>query len=99
MLPADDLLALAHRLADVAGSVIRPYFRAGIEIHDKPDKSPVTLADRAAEEAIRKALADVVPEHGIIGEELGHHNASAELVWVIDPIDGTKAFITGKPLF
>jgi histidinol phosphatase-like enzyme (inositol monophosphatase family) len=99
LIPPDDLLALAHRLADRAGEVIRPYFRSGIEAEGKADGSPVTLADRAAEEAIRGALAAAVPDHGVIGEELGRENEGAELVWVIDPIDGTKAFITGKPLF
>lgn len=99
MIPLDDLLALAHRLADLAGSVIRPHFRAGLEAQGKTDGSPVTLADRAAEQAIREAIAQAAPEHGVIGEEFGAENAGAELVWVIDPIDGTKAFITGKPLF
>jgi histidinol phosphatase-like enzyme (inositol monophosphatase family) len=99
MIPLDDLIALAHGLADLAGSVIRPYFRAGIEPQDKADGTPVTLADRAAEEAMRRALAETVPEHGVIGEELGLQNEGAELVWVIDPIDGTRAFITGKPMF
>jgi inositol-phosphate phosphatase / L-galactose 1-phosphate phosphatase / histidinol-phosphatase len=99
MIPLDDLIALAHRLADLSGNVIRPYFRAGIETEGKADGSPVTLADRAAEEAIRAALAEAVPEHGVIGEEFGRQNEGAELVWVIDPIDGTKAFISGKPLF
>lgn len=99
MIPSDDLLSLAHRLADTAGSVVRPYFRAGVEVHGKADKSPVTVADRAAEQAIRDLIAKVAPDHGVIGEELGATNASAELCWVIDPIDGTKAFITGKPMF
>jgi inositol-phosphate phosphatase / L-galactose 1-phosphate phosphatase / histidinol-phosphatase len=99
MLPSDDLIALAHRLADRAGEVIRPFYRAGIEADDKPDGSPVTLADRAAEEAIRALLTEAVPAHGVIGEELGPTREGAELVWTIDPIDGTKGFLTGKPLF
>src|SRR4051812_48659099 len=97
--PPDDLVALAHRLADRAGEGIRPHFRSGIEAQGKADGSPVTLADRAAEGATRGALAAAVPDHGVIGEELGLDREDAELVWVIDPIDGTKAFITGKPLF
>jgi len=92
-------LPLAHRLADLAGEAIRPFFRSQLRPDDKADGSPVTLADRAAEEAMRRALAEAVPAHGIIGEEFGSERADAEWVWVLDPIDGTKAFITGKPLF
>lgn len=92
-------LSLAHRLADLAGEAIRPYFRAALLPDDKADGSPVTLADRAAEAAMRGALAEAAPGHGIIGEELGSERTDAEWVWVLDPIDGTKAFITGKPLF
>jgi inositol-phosphate phosphatase/L-galactose 1-phosphate phosphatase/histidinol-phosphatase len=99
MVPSDPLIALAHRLADRAGEVIRPWFRAGIEAEDKADGSPVTRADRDTEEAIRALLARHAPGHGIIGEELGRSDEGAELVWVLDPIDGTKAFLAGKPLF
>jgi inositol-phosphate phosphatase/L-galactose 1-phosphate phosphatase/histidinol-phosphatase len=99
MLPSDDLVALAHRLADRAGEVVRPCFRTGIEADDKADGSPVTHADRDAETAMRALLAHAVPDHGVIGEEHGRHNDGAELVWTLDPIDGTKAFLAGKPLF
>jgi histidinol phosphatase-like enzyme (inositol monophosphatase family) len=99
MLPDDDLLSLAARLADAAGAVLRRHFRAGLEADDKPDLSPVTLADREAEAVMRELLALHAPGHGVIGEELGRDRDTAELVWVLDPIDGTKAFITGKPLF
>lgn len=99
MTPSDDLIALAHALADRAGEIVRPFFRAGIESEDKADKSPVTIADRAVEEALRAMLAERAPEHGIIGEEHGKTRADAELVWTIDPIDGTRAFLCGKPLF
>lgn len=99
MLPSDDLVALAHRLADRAGEVVRPFFRRGITAEDKADGSQVTLADRAVEEALRALLAEAVPDHGVIGEELGTSGAGAELVWILDPIDGTRAFVTGKPLF
>lgn len=99
MNPLDDFIALSQRLVDRAGEVIRPHFRSGIEATGKDDGSPVTAADRSAELAIREILADVVPSHGVIGEEFGRHNEGAEYLWVIDPIDGTKAFITGKPLF
>ncbi len=99
MLALDPFIALAHRLADRSGEVIRPWFRAGIEAEDKADGSPVTRADRDAEEAIRALLAQHVPDHGVIGEEHGRSNDGAELTWVLDPIDGTKAFLAGKPLF
>ena len=94
-----DLIDLAHRLADASGPVIRAYFRQPIAIDDKADSSPVTAADREAEQAIRAILADTRPEDGIIGEEFGNTNTDAEFVWVIDPIDGTKSFITGRPIF
>jgi histidinol phosphatase-like enzyme (inositol monophosphatase family) len=96
---SDATIELAQRLADRAGAVILPYFRAGLDADDKSDGSPVTRADRAAEEAMRAALAEAVPDHGIIGEEFGRTRDDAEFVWVLDPIDGTKAFIAGKPLF
>lgn len=95
----DDLLTLANRLADASGALIRRYFRQPLSIDDKADASPVTVADRGAEEAMRAILAEAVPDHGIIGEEFGSDRPDAEYVWVLDPIDGTKAFITGKPSF
>ena len=95
----EQFLALAAELADAAGAVIRPYFREKIAIEDKPDLSPVTAADRAAEEAMRRLIAARFPDHGIIGEEFGREREDAEFVWVLDPIDGTKSFISGVPLF
>jgi len=90
---------LAHRLADAAGAAIRPHFRTRVAITDKPDNSPVTIADQNAEAAMRQLLAAECPEHGIHGEELGVERPDAEWVWVLDPIDGTKAFISGLPMF
>jgi inositol-phosphate phosphatase/L-galactose 1-phosphate phosphatase/histidinol-phosphatase len=75
------------------------HFRQAIAIEDKDDLSPVTIADREAEAVMRRAIAERFPEHGILGEEYGPERADAALVWVLDPIDGTKSFITGKPLF
>ena len=95
----DTLLAFALRLADAAGDLIRPYFRKPLAVRDKPDLSPVTAADRAAEEAMRRLIEARFPEHGILGEEFGREREDAELVWVLDPIDGTKSFISGVPLF
>jgi inositol-phosphate phosphatase/L-galactose 1-phosphate phosphatase/histidinol-phosphatase len=95
----DAFLALAADLADAAGEAIRPYFRQRIAVDDKADRSPVTVADRAAEAAMRQRIAARFPEHGIIGEEYGPERETAEFVWVLDPIDGTKSFISGVPLF
>jgi inositol-phosphate phosphatase/L-galactose 1-phosphate phosphatase/histidinol-phosphatase len=95
----DAYLALAVALADAAGGAIRPYFRRPLAVHDKADLSPVTAADRAAEAAMRSLIERRFPEHGIIGEEFGRLRDAAEFVWVLDPIDGTKSFISGVPLF
>lgn len=92
-------LSLAHTLADDAGAVIRRYFRTNVAIDDKSDESPVTIADREAERVMRERVAASLPDHGIIGEEHGSLRPDADWVWVFDPIDGTKAFITGKPSF
>src|SRR5215472_5716377 len=86
-------------LADAAGEIIRPHFRQPLAVDDKADLSPVTAADRAAEEAMRALIESRFPEHGIIGEEFGPIRDDAEFVWVLDPIDGTKSFISGVPLF
>ena len=95
----DTILAAAHAAADVAGAVIRPYFRARLAIEDKSDASPVTVADRTAEQAMRAVLAGRFPKHGILGEEFGLERPAAGLRWVLDPIDGTRAFITGRAQF
>jgi inositol-phosphate phosphatase/L-galactose 1-phosphate phosphatase/histidinol-phosphatase len=95
----DSFLALAAELADAAGAAIRPYFRTALTVDDKADLSPVTAADRAAEAAMRRLIAARFPGHGIIGEEYGRERDDAEYVWVLDPIDGTKSFISGVPLF
>lgn len=94
-----EFIALAERLADAAGVVARRYFRTGVEVIGKADASPVTIADRAAETAMRGLIARRFPAHGIYGEEHGVVRADAEHVWVLDPIDGTKSFICGIPLF
>jgi inositol-phosphate phosphatase / L-galactose 1-phosphate phosphatase / histidinol-phosphatase len=95
----EPFLALASDLADAAGAAIRPYFRRPLAVDDKPDLSPVTAADRAAEAVMRHLIAARFPDHGIIGEEFGCERDEAEFVWVLDPIDGTKSFISGVPLF
>ena len=93
------LAAVAEAAADVAGAVIRPLFRADLAAELKGDASPVTSADRAAEQAMRAVLAERTPEAGVMGEEFGLDRPGASLRWVLDPIDGTRAFITGRPLF
>lgn len=97
----EEMVALSHSLADIVRETVRPYFRSGVAIEAKDDRSPVTAADRAAEKAMREILAAKVPEHGIVGEEFGSdvNLEDTEYVWVLDPIDGTKAFMTGKPTF
>ena len=85
--------------ADLAGAAIRPHYRQGVGADLKGDHSPVTVADRAAEAAMRAFLAERFPDHGILGEEGGLDRPGARLRWVLDPIDGTRAFITGRPTF
>lgn len=92
-------ISAAEDFADAAGEVIRPLFRSALLVEAKGDASPVTRADREAEEAIRTLIADRFPDHGVIGEEHGADRPDAEWVWVLDPIDGTRAFVTGRPLF
>ena len=93
-----DHLPLAHRLADASGAVILRHFRQTLAVDDKDyieGYSPVTVADREAEAAIRALIEAECPDHGILGEEYGHERPGARFTWVIDPIDGTKAFISG----
>ncbi len=94
-----ELVALAHRLADAARPIAARYFRTPVTVDDKTDLSPVTVADREAETAMRALLTEEVPQHGVSGEEHGVVRPDAEYVWVLDPIDGTKAYITGLPIF
>jgi inositol-phosphate phosphatase / L-galactose 1-phosphate phosphatase / histidinol-phosphatase len=94
-----EFVVLANRLADAARPIVARYFRTPVAIDDKTDQSPVTIADREAETAMRALLGAHVPDHGVWGEEHGAVRLDAEYVWVLDPIDGTKAFITGMPVF
>lgn len=89
----------AEAAADVAAAVVRPFFRAGLGAALKGDMSPVTIADRTAELAMRAVLSERFPSHGVLGEEFGLEREGARLRWVLDPIDGTRAFITGRPTF
>lgn len=94
-----DDITLALRLADAAGAAIRPFFRAPCRIDDKADASPVTEADQAAELAMRTLIEEAFPDDGIIGEEYGTVREGASRQWVLDPIDGTRSFIVGRPIF
>ncbi|CAA3002714.1 bifunctional phosphatase IMPL2, chloroplastic [Olea europaea subsp. europaea] len=100
-LDLDRFVDVGNKLADAAGEVIRKYFRKSFDILDKEDLSPVTIADQAAEESMVKILEENFPSHAIFGEESGWRCKEnfTDYVWVLDPIDGTKSFITGKPLF
>jgi myo-inositol-1(or 4)-monophosphatase len=95
----DATLAFAHRLADAAGAVIRPYFRRRLDIINKGESGfdPVTAADREAEAAMRSLIRAERPGDAILGEEHGLEKGSTAFRWVLDPIDGTRAFITGRP--
>lgn len=92
-------LALALRLVKEAEAPILSRYQTKLEVVKKRDSSPVTEADREAEALVRRRLAELRPEHGVIGEEHGVTRPEARFQWVVDPIDGTKAFIHGVPLF
>lgn len=95
-----DFLSFAHRLANMSGNAILPLFRRAPHVDNKSQRGrfdPVTTADRAAEKAIRAAIAEAWPDHGIRGEEFGTEAPDAEFCWLIDPIDGTRSFIMGLP--
>ncbi len=94
-----EFVSLATDLADAASAVVRRYYRQPVPVDDKADESPVTIADREAEQAVRNLLEERRPTDGIIGEEFGSVRPDSEFVWVIDPIDGTKSFIVGRPIF
>jgi myo-inositol-1(or 4)-monophosphatase len=94
------LKPFVRELAEESGALIRRYFRSpALAVEAKDDATPVTDADRAAEELLRRRILARFPDHGIMAEELGHERLDAEWVWVLDPIDGTKSFVSGVPLF
>ena len=100
VMPIEEFKRFAIELAEQSGDFIRPLFGApGLKVETKNDQSPVTAADRGAEDLLRARIAARFPDHGIIGEEFGTERGDAEFVWVLDPIDGTKSFITGVPLW
>ena len=97
-----DFTAFIGRLATASGETILPFFRTSLGVENKNtghDLDPVTEADRAAEAVMRRMIKENFPQHGIVGEEFGSERADAEYVWVLDPIDGTKSFIAGLPIW
>ena len=99
---AIDFSAFVNELASVSGETILPFFRTALSIEDKGRPGgfdPVTAADHAAETAMRTLIRRTFPDHGIIGEEYGKERSDSEYVWVLDPIDGTKSFISGMPVW
>ena len=96
----DELETVAHALADAARGAILPYFRTsvlGTENKLENGYDPVTIADRAAEQAMRAVLAEMRPDDAILGEEFGSQQGTSGLTWVLDPIDGTRGFVSGTP--
>jgi myo-inositol-1(or 4)-monophosphatase len=96
---AIDFSSFVDQLATISGETILPFFRTALAVENKKAGGfdPVTAADRAAENAMRALIRKTFPDHGIVGEEYGEERADAEYVWVLDPIDGTKSFISGMP--
>jgi myo-inositol-1(or 4)-monophosphatase len=95
----NEALATAHALADEARAVSLRWFRAPLAVETKADRTPVTEADRGVEALLRKRLAERHPDHGVCGEEFGRDRDDADRVWYLDPIDGTKSFVSGLPLW
>ncbi|MFA3783989.1 histidinol-phosphatase [Melioribacteraceae bacterium 4301-Me] len=95
----NDIKKFCKVLANESGKVIKSYFRTKVSVEKKVDFSPVTIADKKAEEVLRELIMKEFPEHGILGEEFGEYNSNAEYKWVLDPIDGTKSFICGAVTF
>jgi inositol-phosphate phosphatase/L-galactose 1-phosphate phosphatase/histidinol-phosphatase len=94
-----EFLEFAGVLADAVQPIVRRHFRANPETTQKSNQTPVTIADQQVETCLRAMIEARYPSHGIIGEEYGAVNLEADFVWVLDPIDGTHAFICGLPLF
>jgi len=94
-----EFIELAKRLADESGEIIRQYYRRNFDIETKADETPVTIADRKVEERLREMIEGQRYRDGILGEEFGEKDSESGITWVLDPIDGTKAFMTGRPTF
>jgi len=92
-------LEFAVDLAEQAGRFVRPHYQSALDVELKSDRSPVTVADRGAERLVREAIATRFPTHAIVGEEFGDDRRAAPHRWFVDPIDGTRSFVHGVPLF
>lgn len=99
MLVRNDHAAHAVRVSEIASETAREYFRGRLGIEFKADESPVTQADKAVEAKVREYLQEHFPDHGIVGEEHGVQGGDQREMWIIDPIDGTRSFLSGHPLF
>jgi len=97
-LSANELASFFHELADMAGRIALTHFRSSVDFERKQDLTPVTIADRAIEVGLRRLIQARFPDHGILGEETGY-TPGDRYTWYLDPIDGTKSFISGMPLF
>lgn len=97
--PLDEYLAFALQTAIDAGRVTLEHYQTGVAVELKADRSPVTLADRGAERLIREAVAARYPDHAIVGEEYGSDGRTSSFRWIVDPIDGTRSFVRGVPLY
>jgi histidinol phosphatase-like enzyme (inositol monophosphatase family) len=94
-----DLLAVATEAAWRGGRRTLAYFNVGTPVETKTDHTPVTAADREAEAVMRRTIAAAFPDHGILGEEEGETAGTAPVRWIVDPLDGTRTFVRGVPLF
>lgn len=99
MIDLANALRFSNEAADDAGRLALQHFRKALTVELKADESPVTIADRAIETLLRNRISQIYPDHGVYGEEEAPTNLDSSYIWVIDPIDGTKSFITGHPLF
>jgi histidinol phosphatase-like enzyme (inositol monophosphatase family) len=95
----NDFLEFALDAIWQAGRLTLGYFQTGVGVERKADNSPLTIADKQAEQLLRRLIGERWPEHGILGEEFGQATTESRYTWVIDPIDGTKSFISGVPLY
>lgn len=96
---AEEMLAVARRAAEAAADEIRPYWIHGAAVQQKPDHTPVTEADLAAEKRIREVIGGRYPDHAFWGEETGRSGGESDVLWLVDPIDGTRGFVRGYPFF
>ena len=95
----NEMIKFALATTEQASEIPRRYFRSGFDVDHKQDESPVTIADRETEQFIREAIKKQFPRHAIFGEEFGRDSTDSEYEWIIDPIDGTRSFVSGMPLY